>query len=122
MRIKYVQPEVCPQSYKSILGQRPIWDWRHDKLLWVDIYENKIIIRIRDNGEGIEEEHLPRLFERFYRVDKSGNRRTGGSGLGLAIVKHIIEAHAEQIFVESQAEIGSEFSFTLDKGEDAVTA
>ena len=86
------------------------------------IYENKIIIRIRDNGEGIEEEHLPRLFERFYRVDKSGNRRTGGSGLGLAIVKHIIEAHAEQIFVESQAEIGSEFSFTLDKGEDAVTA
>ena len=70
---------------------------------------------MRDNGEGIEEEHLPRLFERFYRVDKSGNRRRGGSGLGLAIVKHIIEAHKEQIFVESQAEIGSEFSFTLEK-------
>lgn len=81
------------------------------------IYENKIIIRIRDNGEGIEEEHLPRLFERFYRVDKSGNRRMGGSGLGLAIVKHIIEAHGEQILVESQPEIGSEFSFTLEKGE-----
>lgn len=81
------------------------------------IYENKIIIRIRDNGEGIEEEHLPRLFERFYRVDKSGNRRMGGSGLGLAIVKHIIEAHGERIFIESQAEIGSEFSFTLDIGE-----
>lgn len=81
------------------------------------IFENKIIVRIRDNGEGIEEEHLPRLFERFYRVDKSGNRRMGGSGLGLAIVKHIIEAHGEQIFVESQAEIGSEFSFTLEKGE-----
>lgn len=80
------------------------------------IYENKVIIRIRDNGEGIEEEHLPRLFERFYRIDKSGNRRMGGSGLGLAIVKHIIEAHGEQIFVESQPEIGSEFSFTLDKG------
>jgi two-component system phosphate regulon sensor histidine kinase PhoR len=56
------------------------------------------------------------LFERFYRVDKSGNRRRGGSGLGLAIVKHIIEAHREQIFVESQSEIGSEFSFTLEKG------
>jgi two-component system phosphate regulon sensor histidine kinase PhoR len=70
---------------------------------------------VRDNGEGIEEEHLPRLFERFYRVDKSGNRRRGGSGLGLAIVKHIIEAHKEQIFVESQSEIGSEFSFTLEK-------
>lgn len=81
------------------------------------IYENKIIVRIRDNGEGIKEEHLPRLFERFYRVDKSGNRRMGGSGLGLAIVKHIIEAHGEQIFVESQAEIGSEFSFTLQRGE-----
>ncbi len=81
------------------------------------IFENKIIVRIRDNGEGIEKEHLPRLFERFYRVDKSGNRRMGGSGLGLAIVKHIIEAHGEQIFVESQPEIGSEFSFTLEKGE-----
>ena len=49
MRIKYVQPEVCLQSYKSILGQRPIWDWRHDKLLWVDIYENKIIESDQNN-------------------------------------------------------------------------
>ena len=51
MRIKYVQPEVCPQSYKSILGQRPIWDWRHDKLLWVDIYENKIIESDHNNSQ-----------------------------------------------------------------------
>lgn len=79
------------------------------------IYENKIIVRVRDNGVGIGEEHLPRLFERFYRVDKSGNRRKGGTGLGLAIVKHIIEAHNEQIFIESKPAIGSEFSFTLDK-------
>lgn len=79
------------------------------------IYENKIIVRVSDNGVGIGEEHLPRLFERFYRVDKSGNRRKGGTGLGLAIVKHIIEAHNEQIFIESKAAIGSEFSFTLDK-------
>lgn len=86
------------------------------------IYENKVIVRIRDNGEGIEEEHLPRLFERFYRVDKSGNRRMGGSGLGLSIVKHIIEAHGEQIFVESQAEIGSEFSFTLNRGKVTASA
>jgi two-component system phosphate regulon sensor histidine kinase PhoR len=86
------------------------------------IFENKIIVRIRDNGEGIAEEHLPRLFERFYRVDKSGNRRMGGSGLGLAIVKHIIEAHGEQIFVESQEDIGSEFSFTLERGEETVEA
>jgi two-component system phosphate regulon sensor histidine kinase PhoR len=79
------------------------------------IYENKIIVRVRDNGVGIGEEHLPRLFERFYRVDKSGNRSKGGTGLGLAIVKHIIEAHNEQIFIESKPAIGSEFSFTLDK-------
>ncbi len=86
------------------------------------IYDNKIIIRVRDNGGGIEDEHLPRIFERFYRVDKSGNRRRGGSGLGLSIVKHIIEAHKEKIFVESQVEIGSEFSFTLEKAELKETA
>lgn len=77
--------------------------------------ENKILIRITDNGEGIEKEHLPRLFERFYRVDKNRSRERGGSGLGLAIVKHIIEAHQEQIFVESTPGVGSEFSFTLTK-------
>ena len=73
----------------------------------------KIVIRIADNGEGIEAEHIPRLFERFYRVDKSGSRSEGGSGLGLSIVKHIIDAHNESIFVESKYGIGSEFSFTL---------
>lgn len=76
--------------------------------------EDKILIRIADNGEGIDEEHLPRLFERFYRVDKTRNRNQGGSGLGLAIVKHIIEAHGEKIFVESEAKVGSEFSFSLN--------
>ena len=75
--------------------------------------ENKILIRIADNGEGIDEQHLPRLFERFYRVDKTRNRNQGGSGLGLAIVKHIIEAHDEKIFVESKVQVGSEFSFSL---------
>ena len=75
--------------------------------------KNKILIRISDNGEGIEEEHLPRLFERFYRVEKTRNRKLGGSGLGLSIVKHIIDAHNEKIFVESRTGIGSEFSFTL---------
>ena len=75
--------------------------------------EDKILIRIADNGEGIDEEHLPRLFERFYRVDKTRNRNQGGSGLGLAIVKHIIEAHGEKIFVESEAKVGAEFSFSL---------
>ena len=80
-----------------------------------NLIRNKVIVRITDNGEGIPEEHIPRLFERFYRVDKSGSRKEGGSGLGLSIVKHIIEAHGEKIYVESVVGVGSEFSFTLEK-------
>ena len=79
------------------------------------LIKNKVIVRVTDNGEGIGKEHLPRLFERFYRVDKSGSRKEGGSGLGLSIVKHIIEAHDEKIYVESEVNVGSEFSFTLEK-------
>ena len=80
-----------------------------------DLVQNKVIVRVTDNGEGIPEQHIPRLFERFYRVDKSGSRSEGGSGLGLAIVKHIIEAHKERIYLESEVGVGSEFSFTLEK-------
>lgn len=79
------------------------------------INSDKLIVRITDNGEGIHEQHLSRLFERFYRVDQSGSRKQGGSGLGLSIVKHIIDAHNENIYVESKFGIGSEFSFTLTK-------
>lgn len=82
-----------------------------------NITENKIIVRITDNGNGIQKVHFKRLFERFYRVDNSGNRKTGGSGLGLAIVKHIIDAHNEKIYVESDYGVGSEFSFTLEKSK-----
>jgi two-component system phosphate regulon sensor histidine kinase PhoR len=78
---------------------------------------NKVLIRVTDNGEGINNDEIPRLFERFYRVDKSGSREQGGSGLGLSIVKHILDAHNEKIYVESQIGIGSEFSFTLEKAE-----
>lgn len=78
---------------------------------------NKVLIRVADNGEGINNDEIPRLFERFYRVDKSGSREQGGSGLGLSIVKHILDAHSEKIYVESQIGIGSEFSFTLEKAE-----
>lgn len=77
---------------------------------------HKVIVRVTDNGEGIEKKHIPRLFERFFRVDKTGNRKVGGSGLGLSIVKHIIEAHGEKIYIESEFGVGSEFSFTLEKG------
>ena len=80
-----------------------------------DIVENKVIVRITDNGNGIQKSHFKRLFERFYRIDNSGSRSNGGSGLGLAIVKHIIDAHKEKIYVESDYGVGSEFSFTLEK-------
>jgi two-component system phosphate regulon sensor histidine kinase PhoR len=82
-----------------------------------NLIKNKVIVRITDNGIGIGKTHIPRLFERFYRVDKSGSRIEGGSGLGLAIVKHIIEAHDEKIYVESEFGVGSEFSFTLEKSK-----
>ena len=80
-----------------------------------NLVKGKVIIRVTDNGEGIPKTHIPRLFERFYRVDQSGSRKEGGSGLGLSIVKHIIEAHGEKIYVESEVDVGSEFSFTLEK-------
>lgn len=82
-----------------------------------DLVENKIIVRVTDNGIGVKENHIDRLFERFYRVDQSGSRSSGGSGLGLAIVKHIVDAHDEKIYVESDFGIGSEFSFTIDKSK-----
>lgn len=77
--------------------------------------DKKLLIRITDNGYGIEKKHISRLFERFYRTDSSRSRDIGGSGLGLSIVKHIIEAHNEHIYVESKIGVGSEFSFTIEK-------
>ena len=82
-----------------------------------DLENGKVIVRVKDNGEGIEKQNIPRLFERFFRVDKSGARTEGGSGLGLSIVKHIIEAHNGKIHVQSQINVGSEFSFTIEKVE-----
>jgi two-component system, OmpR family, phosphate regulon sensor histidine kinase PhoR len=82
-----------------------------------NLIKNKVIVRVTDNGEGITKANIPRLFERFFRIDKSGSRREGGSGLGLSIVKHIIEAHDEKIYVESEFGVGSEFSFTLEKAK-----
>ncbi|NSW46367.1 MAG: sensor histidine kinase [Bacteroidales bacterium] len=77
--------------------------------------EQKLLIEVSDNGIGIEEHYIPRLFERFFRVDKSRSRDIGGTGLGLAIVKHILEAHQQQIYVKSTYGVGSSFSFTLNK-------
>ena len=74
------------------------------------------LIEINDNGLGIDSKHLPHIFDRFYRIDKSRNRNIGGSGLGLSIVKHIIEAHGQAITVVSELDKGTRFTFSLSKG------
>lgn len=79
----------------------------------------RVLIEISDNGIGMAEEHLPRVFERFYRTDRARSRDIGGTGLGLAIVKHIVEAHDQTINVRSKIEVGSTFGFTLELGRDS---
>ena len=86
----------------------------HTKVRLFEMGEN-LLVEIADDGAGIPAEHLPRLFERFYRVDKSRSRSAGGTGLGLSIVKHIIEAHRQTINVRSTENVGTTFSFTLKK-------
>ncbi|XOV69079.1 MAG: sensor histidine kinase [Fluviicola sp.] len=81
------------------------------------ILNNIITVEVSDNGPGIPEEDLPRLFERFYRVEKSRNRNAGGSGLGLSIARHFIEAHGQTISVRSTLGVGSTFTFGLDRGK-----
>ncbi|HEY9685563.1 MAG TPA: ATP-binding protein [Coleofasciculaceae cyanobacterium] len=84
----------------------------------VSVFENDqgmIQVDVRDNGIGIEAKYLPRVFERFYRVDKARSREMGGTGLGLSIVKHIVQLHGGEIWVNSQVNEGSTFSFTLNK-------
>ncbi|HET7360617.1 MAG TPA: ATP-binding protein [Salinimicrobium sp.] len=93
---------------------------KHDGSTEINIEDfgpSKIIVRVTDNGEGIEKVYIPRLFERFFRVDKSGSRKEGGSGLGLSIVKHILEVHKQKVYVESNFGVGSEFSFTIEKAK-----
>ncbi|MFM7234709.1 MAG: sensor histidine kinase [Flavobacteriales bacterium] len=77
--------------------------------------DDNVLVEIADDGLGIAMEHLPRLFERFYRVDKSRSRNEGGSGLGLAICKHIVDSHNQSISVRSTEGVGSTFAFTLKK-------
>lgn len=77
--------------------------------------DNNILVEVADNGIGIPSKHIPHVFDRFYRVDKSRSREQGGSGLGLSIVKHIMEAHKQTINVRSSEKLGSTFGFTLQK-------
>jgi two-component system, OmpR family, phosphate regulon sensor histidine kinase PhoR len=108
-RIRQVMVNLLENSIKY--GR----DGGRTKVSFYDMDKN-YLVEVSDNGIGIEEQHIPRLFERFYRVDKHRSRSEGGTGLGLAIVKHIIEAHKQTINVRSSPKIGTTFSFTLKKG------
>jgi two-component system phosphate regulon sensor histidine kinase PhoR len=77
--------------------------------------DGHVLIEISDDGHGIQEEHLPRIFERFYRTDLARSRKEGGSGLGLAICKHILEAHGQRMHVRSTLDVGTTFGFTLEE-------
>ena len=92
-------------------------DYGTTEIVIQSLNEDKIIVRVTDNGVGFKKENYTRIFERFFRVDRSGSRSAGGSGLGLAIVKHIIDVHDEKIYVESEFGVGSEFSFSLEKSK-----
>jgi two-component system phosphate regulon sensor histidine kinase PhoR len=81
------------------------------------VENESVFVSVKDNGPGIETKHLNRIFERFYRVEKSRSKDKGGTGLGLAIVKHILEAHSSKVFVSSKIGEGTIFSFKLKKGK-----
>lgn len=81
----------------------------------LEVKENEVLVKVEDNGIGISSKDIKRIFERFYRVDKTRSRDIGGSGLGLSIVKHILEAHSSQIKVESELNKGTKFEFSLNR-------
>jgi two-component system phosphate regulon sensor histidine kinase PhoR len=107
--------KICQVMFNLI--QNSIKYGRENGSTAIKIFElhDQYLIEVTDNGIGIEEKQLPRLFERFYRVDSHRSREVGGTGLGLAIVKHILEAHQQIISVRSTPQIGTTFAFTLQK-------
>lgn len=90
-----------------------------ETIVSIIVFDKLVTVEVSDNGPGIDEKHHSRLFERFYRVEKSRNRNEGGSGLGLAIVKHILESHGQHISMRSKPGAGSAFSFSLEKSQSS---
>lgn len=127
LQIQTLQPQIFVEADKQKISQVFInlisnaihYANRQEAKVIVktSVLRNKVLIEVIDNGMGIKAELLPRIFERFYRVESSRSRRQGGSGLGLAIVKHILEAHNENITVESVYLEGTKFSFMLEKSK-----
>lgn len=125
VKLQTMQPQSFVEADKQKIAQvlinlisNAIYYSNREKaqiIINTNILRNKIFIEVKDNGMGIKPEILPRIFERFYRVEASRSRREGGSGLGLAIVKHILDAHNQNISVESVYLEGAKFSFMLDK-------
>jgi two-component system phosphate regulon sensor histidine kinase PhoR len=120
---KYTSPAYVRADKEKIrqvmvnLVQNSLKYGRENGSTAIKIFElhDQYLIEVTDDGIGIEEKHLPRLFERFYRIDTHRSREEGGTGLGLAIVKHILEAHQQIISVRSTLQIGTTFAFTLEK-------
>ncbi|WP_299433740.1 HAMP domain-containing sensor histidine kinase [uncultured Meiothermus sp.] len=107
-------PERLHQVIANLVSNAIKASSTHIRLVVLDLAE-RVVVRVEDNGEGIASEHLPHLFERFYRVDKARDRERGGSGLGLAIVRSIVEAHGGSVWAESEPGRGSVFSISLKR-------
>lgn len=125
---KYTTPTMVHADREKVrqvvinLIQNSIKYGRENGSTSIKIFElhDQYLIEVTDDGMGIEEKHLPRLFERFYRIDSHRSRKEGGTGLGLAIVKHILEAHQQTISVRSTPNIGTTFAFTLQKSVEPL--
>ncbi|WP_027883149.1 sensor histidine kinase [Meiothermus rufus] len=109
-------PERLHQVFANLVSNAIKAHASQIRLVALDLAE-RVVVRVEDNGEGIPKEHLPHLFERFYRVDKARDRERGGSGLGLAIVRSIVDAHGGTVWVESEPGQGSVFSLSLKKAQ-----
>jgi len=116
--IVYADRELIQQVLNNLITNS-IKYGREDGRTQIGLYDmgDNVLTEVSDNGMGIDQKYLPRIFERFYRVDKGRSREIGGTGLGLSIVKHIIEAHNQTINVRSTPGIGSTFGFTLKKAK-----